>query len=169
MGVAGGDAVVQLVARRLESVVRHSDTPRHQRLTMRFPPSPLNIQGDPVRLAQIFCNLLDSASKYTQDGGEIALVGKATSDTVSITVSDNGIGISQARSAKIFNLFGQEEHPLTIRGGGLGIGLAVVRDLVEAHGGAIVARSPGEHRGCEFIVTLPIRRESPGTSEYREC
>jgi diguanylate cyclase (GGDEF)-like protein len=130
---------------------------KHQRLTMDFPSSPLNIPGDPVRLAQIFCNLLDNASKYTQDGGEITLAGKASRDAVVITVSDNGIGISQARLASIFDLFGREEPPPAIRSGGLGIGLAVVRDLVEAHGGAIVARSPGENRGSKFIVTLPIR------------
>jgi diguanylate cyclase len=130
---------------------------KHQRLTTRLPSSPLNISGDPVRLAQIFCNLLDNASKYTQDGGEIILAGNASRDAVVITVSDNGIGISQARLTSIFDLFGQEEHPSPNGRSGPGIGLAVVRDLVEAHGGAIVARSPGENRGSKFIVTLPIR------------
>jgi diguanylate cyclase len=110
-----------------------------------------------VRLGQIFCNLLDNASKYTPEGGEIALVGKASSNAVVITVSDNGIGIAQGRLARIFDLFGQDERPLATRGGGLGIGLAVVRDLVEAHGGAIVAHSTGKNLGSEFIVTLPIK------------
>jgi len=129
---------------------------KHQRLTIRIPSSPLNIPGDPVRLAQIFCNLLDNASKYTQDGGEITLEGEASSDAVVITVSDNGIGISPARLASIFDLFAQEKPP-TIRAGGLGIGLAVVRALVEAHGGAIVAHSLGENRGSKFIVSLRKR------------
>jgi diguanylate cyclase (GGDEF)-like protein len=137
---------------------------RHQRLTMRFPPSPLYIQGDAVRLAQIFCNLLDNATKYTPDGGEITLVGKASGDAVVITVSDNGIGISQARLARIFDLFGQDERALALGSGGLGIGLGVARDLVEAHGGTIVAHSTGKNLGSEFIVTLPIRRESQAAS-----
>ena len=137
---------------------------KHQLLTTRFPPSLLNIQGDAVRLGQIFCNLLDNASKYTPEGGEISLVGKASSEAVVITVSDNGSGISQGRLARIFDLFGQDERALAIGSGGLGIGLGVARDLVEAHGGTIVAHSTGKNLGSEFIVTLPIRRESQAAS-----
>lgn len=151
--------MVDVLGRAVEAC-RPAMAARHQRLTTRLPPGPLNIQGDPVRLAQIFCNLLDNASKYTPDGGEISLASERSTDAVAITVSDNGIGISPARLAGIFDLFAQHERPPTIRGGGLGIGLAVVRDLVEAHGGAIVARSPGENLGSEFVVTLPMRRES---------
>lgn len=81
-----------------------------------------------------------------------------------ITVSDNGIGISQARLTRIFDLFGQDERPCAIRSDGLGIGLTVVRDLVEAHGGTIVAHSTGKNLGSQFIVTLPIRRESQAAS-----
>jgi len=154
------------VLRRSVQACRPAIAARHQRLTMRLPPSPLNIDGDSLRLAQIFCNLLDNASKYTPDGGEIALASELSNDAVVITVSDNGIGISPPGLASIFDLFMQGERPPTISRGGLGIGLAVVRDLVEAHGGAIVARSPGENLGSEFIVTLPIRREPPQASSF---
>jgi signal transduction histidine kinase len=133
---------------------------RHQHLTLRLPSDALPVEGDPVRLAQVFCNLLDNASKYTQDGGEITVTGATADDTVTITVSDNGIGIAPDALASIFDMYVQDERALTRRKGGLGIGLAVVRDLVEAHGGKIVARSAGENLGSEFVVTLPLRSES---------
>jgi signal transduction histidine kinase len=147
--------MVDVLGRAVEAC-RPAMAARHQQLTMHLPPGPLNIHGDPVRLAQIFCNLLDNASKYTPDGGEIALASEPSDDAVVITVSDNGIGIPPDRLESVFDLFVRDERTLAIRGGGLGIGLAVVRDLVEAHGGAIVARSPGENLGSEFIVTLPL-------------
>lgn len=131
---------------------------RHQQLTMRLPPGPLIIQADAVRLAQIFCNLLDNASRYTPEAGDISLTGEIADDSVVITVSDNGSGISPARLHSIFELYLHDE--LRSTGNGLGIGLAVIRDLVEAHGGTIIARSRGENLGSEFSVTLPIRRST---------
>jgi signal transduction histidine kinase len=134
---------------------------RHQQLRTHLPPRRLNIQGDPVRLAQIFRNLLDNACRHSPDGGEISVSCEPSNDSVVITVSDNGAGIPPAKLASILNLFTHDERSQAIRHGGLGIGLGVVRDLVEAHGGAIVARSPGENLGSEFVVTLPIRRAFP--------
>jgi diguanylate cyclase len=133
---------------------------KHQRLTLRAPSSSPDILGDPMRLAQVFSNLLDNASKYTPDGGEIAVTVELSEDAVKVRVSDNGIGISPAALASIFDLFVQDERALTICRGGLGIGLAVVRDLVEAHGGTITAHSSGENLGSEFVVALPLR--APG-------
>jgi signal transduction histidine kinase len=138
---------------------------KHQRLTLRMPSGSLDIVGDPMRLAQIFSNLLDNASKYTQDGVEIAVTVELSDDVVRVRISDNGIGISPTALASIFDLFVQDERALTICRGGLGIGLAVVRDLVEAHGGTITAHSSGENLGSEFIVALPIL--GPGTSQGR--
>jgi signal transduction histidine kinase len=132
---------------------------RHQQLTMSLPANPLNIEADAIRLTQVFCNLLDNASKYTPDGGEVSLTCEPSNDAVAITVSDNGIGIAPARLATLFDLFAHDECGSATRGG-LGIGLQVVRDLVEAHGGTVVARSPGENLGSQFSVTLPIRRGS---------
>ncbi|MHB1678537.1 MAG: diguanylate cyclase domain-containing protein [Sulfuriferula sp.] len=134
---------------------------KHQHLITHLPPGPLNVYGDPVRLTQIFCNLLDNASQYTTDGGEITLMAVLHDHTVAITVADNGIGIAAEVLPKIFDLFVQDERAPTLHARGLGIGLAVVYDLVEAHGGTIVARSPGANLGSEFVVTLP-RLNQPG-------
>lgn len=148
--------IVDVLTRTIESS-RPAFAARHQQLTMQLPPGPLTIQADAVRLAQIFCNLLDNACRYTPEGGAISLTGELADDSVVITVSDNGIGISSARLRRIFELFLHDELRSTA-GGGLGIGLAVVHDLVEVHGGSIIARSRGENLGSEFSVTLPIRR-----------
>jgi signal transduction histidine kinase len=128
---------------------------RSQRLTIDLAPAPLMVLGDPLRLGQIFSNLLDNASKYTLKGGEISLAATLVDRTVQITVSDNGIGITAEALPNIFELFMQDARALALHNHGLGIGLAVVRDLVEAHGGTVVARSPGHDLGTDFIVTLP--------------
>jgi len=129
---------------------------RSQSLTIDLAPAPLMVLGDPLRLGQIFSNLLDNASKYTPKGGEISLTAVVLERTVQITVSDNGIGIAADALPNIFELFMQDARALALYNQGLGIGLAVVRDLVEAHGGTVVARSPGRDLGSEFIVTLPM-------------
>jgi signal transduction histidine kinase len=121
-----------------------------------LPRGPLIVLGDGSRLAQIFGNLLDNACKYTPEGGEISVTGELGEDAIVIAVSDNGIGMPPHRLTSIFELFVRDESRATVSGG-LGIGLAVARDLVEAHGGTIVARSDGENLGSAFIVTLPIR------------
>ena len=131
---------------------------RRQNLALHLPSEPLSMEGDELRLAQITSNLLDNASKYTPEGGTISLTAKAEGDAFVITVADNGIGITPDALAHVFELFVQDERALALQGGGLGIGLAVVRDLVEAHGGTVVARSAGADQGSEFIVRLPIRR-----------
>jgi signal transduction histidine kinase len=118
--------------------------------------------GDPVRLTQVFYNLLDNASKYTPDGGEIALAAAADDHAVIITVFDNGAGITAKALPDIFDLFVQRRRDLPLHNRRLGIGLAVVRDLVEAHDGTVVARSAGKDRDSEFTVTLPMA-DGPAT------
>ncbi len=130
---------------------------RRQHLAVHLPPDPLELKGDHLRLAQIFRNLLDNASKYTPEGGSITLTLEKQGDTLVLTVADDGIGITPDALPHIFDLFVQDERALALQNGGLGIGLAVVRDLVEAHGGSVVAKSAGKDRGSEFIVILPIR------------
>jgi diguanylate cyclase (GGDEF)-like protein len=130
---------------------------RHQQLVLNLPAAPLKMQGDHLRLAQIMSNLLDNASKYTPRGGSITLTAKAVGDTIVIVVADNGIGITPDALTHIFDLFVQDERALALQNGGLGIGLSVVRDLVEAHGGTVVAKSAGTDRGSEFVVRLPLR------------
>jgi diguanylate cyclase len=129
---------------------------RVQYFNIEAPSCALEVRGDRVRLVQILRNLLDNASKYTPDGGEIELSVAAVDDSVVITVCDSGIGISAETLPQIFEPFVQDPHAVGFNGMGLGIGLTVVRELVEAHGGHIVASSPGKGLGSRFVVTLPL-------------
>jgi diguanylate cyclase (GGDEF)-like protein len=105
---------------------------------------------------QHLSNLLDNAGKYTPEGGEISLGMTASEHEVSISVRDNGLGIAADMLSTIFDMFVQDARVFSHSSGGLGIGLAVVRDLVEAHGGTVIGRSEGHHLGSEFVVTLPL-------------
>ncbi|MEP7056370.1 MAG: diguanylate cyclase [Caldimonas sp.] len=129
---------------------------RMQRFDISLPASALTIDGDPVRLAQIVSNLLDNASKYTPDGGEIRLAAEVVGGSAVITVTDSGIGISAEALPHVFDPFVQDTHAIGFNGAGLGIGLTVVRELVEAHGGSVVASSAGSGHGSRFVVTLPL-------------
>lgn len=129
---------------------------RHQHLATDLPPGPLHLQADPFRMAQVFSNLLDNASKYTPEGGSINLSLAMESDAVVLTVADDGYGITPNALERIFDLFEQDEMALPLQIGGLGIGLAVVRDLVQAHGGSVVAESAGVGFGSRFVVRLPL-------------
>lgn len=122
----------------------------------RIPHRPLPIQGDLVRLAQLFTNLLNNAAKYTPSGGRVLLRAHADDTNVHITVSDTGLGIPAEFLPKVFDLFTQVDRSLKRFEGGLGIGLALVRKIVEMHGGQVAAESEGSNRGAVFTVTLPI-------------
>jgi signal transduction histidine kinase len=129
---------------------------RLQHLRTQLPLHALHVRGDPVRLVQVISNLLDNASKYTPDGGEIALSVEVTDDAIVMTVSDSGIGIAAEALPRVFDPFVQDAHATGFNGAGLGIGLTVVRELVEGHGGNIVASSAGTGLGSQFVVTLPL-------------
>src|SRR6185312_7407919 len=129
---------------------------KQQQLTLALPADPVNLRGDPVRLRQIVNNLLDNASKYTGNGGAISLTMAVQEHTVTITVADNGVGIAPEVLPTVFDMFVQDTHDHALSNGGLGIGLAVVRDLVQAHGGTVSATSAGKHRGSQFIVNFPL-------------
>jgi two-component system CheB/CheR fusion protein len=116
----------------------------------------LAVRGDPVRLAQVVGNLLHNAAKYTGEGGQIVLATRAHEGRAEIVVRDSGIGISPESMPHIFELFTQIPSERTATGGGLGIGLALVRALVELHGGEIAASSRGTDQGSEFTVRLPL-------------
>lgn len=116
--------------------------------------------GDAARLTQIVGNLLDNASKYTPEGGDVALMVEYSDGSVAITVADNGIGIGEGMLSKVFDLFVQDNTGLVRHNSGLGIGLAVVRELVNAHGGSVIVESAGRNHGCKFVVTLPVREGS---------
>lgn len=129
---------------------------RSHNLTVDVPDESIWLDADPVRLAQIFTNLLTNAAKYTDPYGRIALRVRVEGATASVSLSDNGIGISPEQLPRVFDMFAQA-HPILERTqGGLGIGLALVRGLVALHGGTIEARSAGLGHGSEFIVTFPI-------------
>jgi diguanylate cyclase (GGDEF)-like protein len=129
---------------------------RLQHLEVRVPSDALQVDGDPVRLMQILNNLLDNASKYTQVGGEIGLCVTVAEGALAMAVTDNGIGISADALPRVFEPFVQDKHAVDFNGTGLGIGLTVVRELVDAHGGSVVASSAGSRLGSRFVVTLPL-------------
>jgi signal transduction histidine kinase len=137
---------------------------RRQRFSASMPTGALKVLGDPVRLVQVFGNLLDNASKYTPEGGEISLEVTCGVGAVAVSVRDNGIGISEQALPQVFEMFVRDAHAAEADSAGLGIGLAVVQQLVKAHEGTVVARSPGRNLGSEFVVTLPARASSPAPS-----
>lgn len=134
---------------------------RRHHFSCSFPQEPLMVNGDPVRLVQVFANLLENAAKYTHKGGTVRLEAVADRHWAVVTVSDNGIGIDPAALPRIFELFLQDVRAEAHDSSGLGIGLAVVRELVEAHGGTVRAASAGTDRGSQFTVELPLVTE-PG-------
>src|SRR5262249_40373961 len=128
-------------------------------LTVSLPPQPVHLEADLVRLAQVISNLLLNAAKYTDKGGRIGLVGERANGEVVIRVWDTGIGIDPSLLPRIFDLFVQADRSLARSQGGLGIGLTLVRHLVEMHDGSVTATSPGIGQGSEFIVKVPVLGE----------
>lgn len=124
-------------------------------LTVTFPHKPIFIDADLTRIAQIFLNILNNAAKYSNAGGKISLIATTTETETVVRIKDTGIGIPPNLISKIFDMFGQVEAQEKAHGG-LGIGLSVVKKLVEMHGGTIEAVSEGTGKGSEFIVKLPL-------------
>ncbi len=125
-------------------------------LVVALPPEPLDLDADPVRLAQVFTNLLNNAAKYTNRGGHIRLTAEREGSDAVVTVRDDGVGIPADMLARVFEMFTQVERSLERSQGGLGIGLTLVRRLVDLHDGSIEVRSDGPGRGSEFVVRLPL-------------
>lgn len=128
---------------------------RRQQCTFVPPAGAVTVTGDAGRLSLVVSNLLDNASRYTQHGGRIAVTLEAAGDVVTLTVSDDGIGIAAQALPLIFEPFYQDPRALVFNDVGLGIGLTVARALVHAHGGTITAHSEGAGRGSRFVITLP--------------
>lgn len=147
----------------LEEVVRTAietarpvlEEARHE-LSVELPKLPILLDGDPVRLAQVIANLLNNAAKYTENGGSIRLSARRDGNEAVVTVADNGIGIATEHLPRVFEMFSQEAPALQRSQGGLGIGLSLVKGLVELHGGSVSAHSRGAGMGSEFEVRLPI-------------
>ena len=153
--------VVEIIDDAIDASRPAMDT-RLQSFDVRAPSRPLKVHGDPGRLVQVLNNLLNNASKYTQDGGAITLSVEVADQSLVLTVQDNGIGISPSVLPDIFEPFVQDTHAIGFHGGGLGVGLTVVRQLVEAHGGTVFASSAGRDQGSRFVVTLPLMPEAAG-------
>jgi PAS domain S-box-containing protein len=134
------------------------------KLTVSLPPEPVHLDADLTRLAQVFGNLLNNSAKYTERGGHIQLTATWEGDQVSVAVRDTGIGIPASALPTIFDMFSQVDRSIERSTGGLGIGLALVKGLVEMHGGTVEAASPGQGKGSTFTVRLPVLKyqaESP--------
>jgi PAS domain S-box-containing protein len=139
------------------------DAMKHQ-VAVRLPAQPVYLESDPVRLAQVLLNLLDNAAKYTPEGGRIEVEARLLGPVVEIKVRDNGMGIPAELLPQIFDLFQQGERTLDRSQGGLGIGLTLVKRLVEMHGGRLEAHSEGVGLGAEFTICLPAHPDSPPIS-----
>ena len=131
---------------------------RRQRLECHLPAGALPLRGDAARLGQVLNNLLDNASKYTPEGGLVQLRVGVSDESLLLTVADNGIGIGEWALPGLFEPFVQDAPAIGMNGVGLGIGLTVVRTIVEAHGGSVAVRSAGSGQGSQFSVTLPLAR-----------
>jgi PAS domain S-box-containing protein len=130
---------------------------RTHQLTVRLPEAPVELDGDPTRLAQAISNLLTNAATYTDPGGNILLTAERHADRLSIAVRDDGIGIAPEHLPRLFRMFSQVSPPLDRAQAGVGIGLALVKALVELHGGTVHAESEGPGRGSTFRIELPLR------------
>ena len=128
---------------------------RHE-LTINLPMEPVTVIADPVRFAQVVANLLNNAAKYTEEGGHITLSAERQGNEAIVSVRDTGIGIPSEELPRLFDLFAQADRTYHRAKGGLGIGLTLVRTLVELHGGTVSAQSEGAGRGSEFVVRLPL-------------
>jgi PAS domain S-box-containing protein len=144
-----------VVARAVEAARPLIEARRHA-LTVRLPPEAMRLEADVTRLAQVVGNLLANAAKYTENGGRIELGVARHGNIAVVRVRDNGVGIPAAMLPRIFDLFVQVDRSLARSEGGLGIGLTLVKSLVEMHGGSVEAHSEGLGRGSEFVVRLPV-------------
>jgi PAS domain S-box-containing protein len=132
---------------------------RGHELRMVLPSEPIPLDADPTRLVQVFLNLLNNAAKFTAPGGRIDLTAERQGGDAVVSVKDTGVGIPAANLESIFEMFSQVEGALARSHGGLGIGLCLVKRLVNMHGGQVKAKSPGPDRGSEFLIRLPIGPE----------
>jgi signal transduction histidine kinase len=158
--------LADLIAQAVETI-QPRIAERGQALTVTMPEHPVLLEGDPVRLAQVFSNLLANASKFTRDEGSIDISAWLESGALQVTIQDNGSGIAADVLPHIFDLFTQGPRSLARSEGGLGVGLSVVRNLVAMHGGTVRAHSEGPDCGSCFQVTLPLTTQSrpPATED----
>src|SRR6185436_6874779 len=149
--------LAQALTRAIETAQPVIDARGHQ-LKTSVPLGAIFVEGDLIRLAQLVANLLTNAAKYTPEAGMILLEVEREKDTVAIRVKDSGVGIDPELLPRIFDLFVQGDHTLARSQGGLGIGLTLVKRLVDMHGGTISAVSNGKGQGSEFQIRFPVMK-----------
>jgi PAS domain S-box-containing protein len=150
-------SVNQVITEATESL-RPLAEARSQSLDAITLPAPVHVNADPDRLRQVFFNLITNSIKYTPEGGHIWVKQTTEGDEVVVRVEDSGIGMTAEILPKVFELFTQDESARPMSEGGLGVGLALVRELVALHGGLVQVRSEGRNKGSEFTVRLPLHR-----------
>ena len=153
-----------ILSAALETSLPLIEAARHQ-LDVRLPSEPLMLDADPTRLTQVISNLLNNAARYTPKGGRIVLAAERDGDQAVVAVSDNGIGIAPEALEAVFRMFTQVGQTQQPGSGGLGIGLSLVRSLVELHGGTVQAASAGTNAGSVFTVRLPLLPPQPDAVE----
>ncbi|WP_224242159.1 GAF domain-containing protein [Hyalangium gracile] len=156
-----------VVTRSIEMVSPLLEEKRHT-LRVEVPRVGLRLSGDRHRLAQVFSNLLSNAARYTDSGGNIELVAEREPDGIVVRIRDNGRGIERSLLARVFELFVQGPQTAERQQGGLGIGLALVKNLVELHGGRVEAASAGMGKGSEFTVRLPLQEAAQPPAQPEE-
>ena len=174
--ITQGKLVLQRERVRLQTIVddavdacRASLTAKAHRLEVDIPRAPIDVTGDPARLTQMLSNLLGNSCKFTPPGGRIRLHAHAEGVNLTISVSDDGVGIAPQLLPRVFDLFMQGDRALERTTDGQGIGLSLVRRLAEMHGGSVEARSEGVGRGAEFIVRLPILSTATATATAQQA
>jgi CheY-like chemotaxis protein/two-component sensor histidine kinase len=156
--------VQQVVEAAIETSKPNIDGHRHT-LSIQLPAETLHLRGDFARVSQILSNLINNAAKYTPRGGRISLSAARDDEAVVFRIRDSGVGIPPEYLVTIFEPFTQVDRSLARSNGGLGIGLTLVRRLVEMQGGTVVARSEGRNRGSEFTVRLPLAARVPADAD----
>ncbi|MGE5336483.1 MAG: PAS domain S-box protein [Gemmatimonadota bacterium] len=157
-----GPVVLSAIVHQAVETVRPSFDAKHHRFEMRLPASEVTLHGDSARLAQVIVNLLDNAAKYTPDGGHIRLDADVAAGMLEVRVRDDGMGIRADLLPRVFDLYRQGAPGPTHPEGGLGIGLTLVRSLVEMHGGQVSAASAGPGQGATFTIRLPVEAAATG-------
>jgi len=152
--------LAQIVDQAAETI-RPSTESLGQELRVALPEAPLWVDVDPARIAQVLGNLLNNASKYTDPGGRISIAARREGDDAVVVVADSGAGIPPDSLDSVFEIFARLDHSQQRDPGGLGIGLSLVKRLVELHGGTVEARSAGLGKGSEFVVRLPATLAAP--------
>jgi PAS domain S-box-containing protein len=160
--------LAEVVAKGIETVSPLLEERGHT-LAVDVPRRGLLVNADPMRLGQVVMNLLTNAAKYTSSGGRITVRAQGVDDEVVLSVRDTGIGIAPDMLPHVFDLFVQERQAIDRSHGGLGLGLTIVRNLVERHGGSVSAHSEGLGRGSEFIVRLPAVARERASADARDA